>query len=87
LEAVERRIEKLRADPSRDAEWTGQVRVVADEYAAEVAALPPGVDPGPALREIRWMIEELRVGLYAHPMRTRYPVSIKRIQRAIDDLA
>jgi ATP-dependent helicase HrpA len=33
------------------------------------------------------MIEELRVGLYAHPMRTRYPVSIKRIQRAIDDLA
>ena len=32
------------------------------------------------------MIEELRVGLYAHPMRTRYPVSIKRIQKAIDDL-
>ncbi|TWF76829.1 ATP-dependent helicase HrpA [Pseudonocardia hierapolitana] len=87
VEAVERRIEKLRADPARDAEWTAQVRAVADEYAAELAALPPGVDPGPELREIRWMIEELRVGLYAHPMRTRYPVSIKRIQRAIDDLA
>ncbi len=87
LEAVERRIEKLRADPARDAEWTAQVRVVADEYAAELAALPPGVEPGPELREIRWMIEELRVSLYAHPMRTRYPVSIKRIQKAIDDLA
>jgi ATP-dependent helicase HrpA len=87
LEAVERRIEKLRADPARDAEWTAQVRAVADEYAAELAALPPGVEPGPELREIRWMIEELRVGLYAHPMRTRYPVSIKRIQRALDDLA
>jgi ATP-dependent helicase HrpA len=86
LQAVERRIEKLRADPARDAEWTAQVRVVADEYAAELAALPPGVEPGPALREVRWMIEELRVGLYAHPMRTRHPVSIKRIQRAIDDL-
>jgi ATP-dependent helicase HrpA len=85
LQAVERRIEKLRVDPARDAEWTAQVRVVADEYAAELAALPPGVEPGPALREIRWMIEELRVGLYAHPMRTRYPVSIKRIQKAIDD--
>ncbi|WP_433557748.1 ATP-dependent RNA helicase HrpA [Pseudonocardia xinjiangensis] len=86
LEAVERRIEKLRADPARDAEWTAQVRVAADEYEAELAALPPGVEPSPQLREIRWLIEELRVGLYAHPMRTRYPVSIKRIQKAIDDL-
>jgi ATP-dependent helicase HrpA len=86
LEAIERRIEKLRVDPARDADWTAQVRVVADEYAAELAALPPGVEPSDELREIRWMIEELRVGLYAHPMRTRYPVSIKRIQQAIDAL-
>jgi ATP-dependent helicase HrpA len=86
LEAVERRIEKLRADPARDAGWTAQVQVVADEYAAELAALPPSVEPSPQLREIRWLIEELRVGMYAHPMRTRYPVSIKRIQKAIDDL-
>ena len=86
LEAAEKRIEKLRADPARDARWTAQVREVADEYAAEVAALPPGIDPPPELREIRWMIEELRVGLFAHPMRTRYPVSVKRIQQAIDAL-
>ena len=86
LEAVERRIEKLRADPRRDAEWTAQVRVVADEYAAELAAVPGRTEPSPALREVRWMIEELRVSLYAHPMRTRYPVSVKRIQRAIDEL-
>ncbi|MDT7618112.1 MAG: ATP-dependent helicase HrpA, partial [Pseudonocardiales bacterium] len=86
LEAIERRIEKLRVDPARDADWTAQVSVVADEYAAELAALPPGVEPSDELREIRWMIEELRVGLYAHPMRTRYPVSIKRIQQAIDAL-
>jgi Domain of unknown function (DUF3418). len=86
LEAVERRIEKLRVDPARDADWTAQVRVVADEYTAELASLPPGIEPSPELREIRWMIEELRVSLYAHPMRTRYPVSIKRIQKAIDEL-
>ena len=86
LEAVERRVEKLRVDPRRDAEWTAQVRVVADEYAAELAAVPPGTEPSPALREIRWMIEELRVSLYAHPMRTRHAVSVKRIQRAIDEL-
>jgi ATP-dependent helicase HrpA len=86
VEAIERRIEKLRADPGRDAAWTAQVRVVTDEYAQLIAELPPGVEPSPELTEIRWMIEELRVSLYAHPMRTRYPISIKRIQRAIDDL-
>jgi ATP-dependent helicase HrpA len=86
LHAVELRIDKLRADPARDAQWTAEVRVVADEYAAELAALPAGVEPSPALQEIRWMMEELRVALYAHPMRTRYPVSVKRIQKALDDL-
>ncbi len=86
LEAIERRIEKLRTDPARDAGWTAEVRAVADEYAAELAALPEGVEPSAALTEIRWMIEELRVNLYAHPIRTKYPVSVKRIQKAIDEL-
>jgi ATP-dependent helicase HrpA len=86
LQAIELRLEKLRVDPDRDALWTAQVRVVADEYDAELAAVPEGTDPSPQLREIGWMIEELRVSLYAHPMRTRFPVSIKRIQRALDDL-
>ncbi|MGZ8750965.1 MAG: DUF3418 domain-containing protein, partial [Pseudonocardia sp.] len=86
LQAVELRIDKLRADPARDAQWTAEVRVVAGEYAADVAALPAGVEPSPELQEIRWMIEELRVALYAHPMRTRYPVSVKRIQKALDEL-
>ncbi|MCE0767198.1 ATP-dependent RNA helicase HrpA [Pseudonocardia kujensis] len=86
LQAVGIRIDKLRTDPARDAEWTAQIRVVADEYADEVAALPDGVDPPAGLVEVRWMIEELRVSLYAHPMRTRHPVSIKRIQKALDEL-
>ena len=44
------------------------------------------LDGTPELREIGWMVEELRVALYAHPIRTRYPVSVKRIQKAIDEL-
>jgi ATP-dependent helicase HrpA len=86
LQAVELRIDKLRADPARDARWTAEIAAVADEYAAELASLPPGVEPSAELREIGWMVEELRVALYAHPMRTRYPVSVKRIQKALDDL-
>ena len=86
LQAIELRIDKLRADPARDAAWTAQVREVADEYADALAALPTGVEPSPELAEIRWMIEELRVALYAHPLRTRYPVSVRRIQKALDAL-
>ena len=86
LEAVERRIEKLRADPARDAEWTAQVPRGGRRVRRRAGRAPAGRRAAPALREIRWMIEELRVSLYAHPMRTRYPVSIKRIQKAIDEL-
>ncbi|MBN9795693.1 hypothetical protein DMP15_00015 [Pseudonocardia sp. UM4_GMWB1] len=32
------------------------------------------------------MLEELRISLYAHPMKTRHPVSVQRIERAIDAL-
>ena len=46
-------------------------------------ALPPGREPSPALREVRWMVEELRVSLFAPTMRTAYPVSPQRIHRAI----
>ncbi|MFC7660568.1 DUF3418 domain-containing protein [Pseudonocardia benzenivorans] len=86
VQGVEVRLEKLRVDPARDAAWTAEVRVVADEYDADLAGLPAGTDPPPELQEVRWMIEELRISLYAHPMRTRRPVSIKRIQRALDDV-
>ncbi|MGE3286281.1 MAG: ATP-dependent RNA helicase HrpA [Pseudonocardia sp.] len=86
LQAVEHRIDKLRADPARDAAWTAQIRAVADEYAAALTEVPPGAEPPPALHEIGWMIEELRVSLYAHPMRTRYPVSVRRVEKALDEL-
>jgi ATP-dependent helicase HrpA len=86
VDGVGRRLEKLRVDPARDDAWTAEVAVVADEYAELLAALPDGVEPSAELAEIRWMIEELRVSLYAAPLRTRYPVSVRRIQRAIDDL-
>ncbi|MBW0104136.1 ATP-dependent RNA helicase HrpA [Pseudonocardia sp. KRD291] len=86
LQAVEVRLDKLRNGAERDGQWTAEVRSVADEYDELLAELPTGFEPSPELREIGWMIEELRVSLYAHPMRTRYPVSVKRVRRAIDDL-
>ena len=87
LQAVELRIDKLRADPARDAQWTARgpggrrrVRRRCWRPCRRVSSRRR------SCQEIRWMIEELRVALYAHPMRTRYPVSVKRIQKAIDEL-
>lgn len=86
LQGLGVRLDKLHADPGRDARWTAEMAPVEAEYRGLLAALPEGTEPSPALREIGWMIEELRVSLYAHPMKTRHPVSVPRVERAIDEL-
>ncbi|MEJ8281117.1 ATP-dependent RNA helicase HrpA [Pseudonocardia spirodelae] len=86
LQGCELRLDKLRTDPDRDARWTAGMAPVEAEYRGLLAALPEHTEASPALREIGWMIEELRISLYAHPMRTRHPVSVPRIERAIDEL-
>jgi ATP-dependent helicase HrpA len=50
------------------------------------AEFPAGGPADEGLREIRWMIEELRVNLFAQSLGTAYPVSDKRIYRAMDQL-
>jgi len=82
LQALQRRLDGLRNDPQRDRVWTQRVQAVAAEYEQLRRELPPGED----IDEIRWMIEELRVSLFAQTLRTPYPVSEKRIYRAIDAL-
>jgi ATP-dependent helicase HrpA len=58
------------------------VHQVEEEYAALRKELPPS----PELAEIRWMIQELRVSLFAQALGTAYPVSDKRIYRAMDEV-
>jgi ATP-dependent helicase HrpA len=85
LRAVERRLERLPANPERDRRAMAAVRRVREEYDAVRAGTPPG--PGTALLDrVRWMIEELRVSLFAQSLGTAYPVSEQRIYRALDEL-
>ncbi|WP_031468426.1 ATP-dependent RNA helicase HrpA [Sciscionella sediminilitoris] len=86
LRAVRFRLEKLPRDPERDLDWTEDVRIVAEEYRKFLAELPPATRTGRAAREIRWMIEEFRVSLFAQELKAAYPVSAKRIYRAMDQL-
>ena len=75
LRGLARRLDKLPADPGRDR--AAMLRV--HDVLAEWARLPAG----PAKQEIRWAVEELRLGLFAQEIRTRFPVSDKRLHRAI----
>jgi ATP-dependent helicase HrpA len=69
---------------ARDAEHTETVSRVRDEYETLVAALPPARRGGADVPALRWMIEELRVSLFAQTLGTAHPVSEKRIYKAMD---
>ncbi|MFF3855116.1 ATP-dependent RNA helicase HrpA [Micromonospora sp. NPDC002575] len=85
LTAIERRLDRLPGNPQRDRQQQDRVAAVQKEYADLIAALPPGRRGSAAVRQIRWMIEELRVNVFAQALGTPYPVSEQRIYRAMDD--
>ncbi len=82
LRAASLRIDALLTHPARDKQPAETVLEIEDEYAVLCAAQPPGPLPAP-VAEIGWLIEELRVSLFAQSLRTKVPVSAKRVRNAI----
>jgi ATP-dependent helicase HrpA len=82
LTAIERRLERLTQNPGRDLEQTRRIERVQEEYAQLRRELPATAE----LLQIRWMIEELRVNLFAQALGTPYAISEQRIYRAMDEL-
>jgi ATP-dependent helicase HrpA len=87
LAAVEVRLERLPRDPGRDRVNTTVIQSIEKEYDDLVRSLPPARRGTPEVAQVRWMIEELRVQLFAPTMRTAFPVSEKRVLRAMDELS
>jgi ATP-dependent helicase HrpA len=87
LQAMRRRLDKMAESPGRDAQLMATVHEVSQEYRDTLAALSPARRAGEQAQAVRWMIEELRVSLFAQALGTRGPVSEKRIYRALDDLS
>ena len=86
VRAASYRIEKAQANPHRDAELTWRIHDVEEAYAKARAAYAAGpADPARAaeLAEVRWLIEELRVSLFAQQLGTDGPVSEKRIRKIL----
>jgi ATP-dependent helicase HrpA len=87
VQASQRRLDALQRDPARDRERMERVKDVQDAYVQLLRELRPTRRSDAAVREIGWMIEELRVGEFAQALGTAYRVSPQRVLRAIDDIA
>lgn len=84
LEAARLRLEALPASANRDRAGMAELDRVHAAYDRLVGNLPESRRGGRDILEIWWMIEELRVSLFAQQLGTPYPVSAKRIEKAID---
>ncbi|HBN73638.1 MAG TPA: ATP-dependent RNA helicase HrpA [Sutterella sp.] len=84
VRAINVRLDKLRNAPERDAVQMQAVAKLFIPYAREVAARKGVVDE--RLEAFRWMLEELRVSLFAQELRTPMPVSVKRLTKVWESI-
>ncbi|WP_405458587.1 ATP-dependent RNA helicase HrpA [Streptomyces sp. NBC_00101] len=87
LVAADRRLQQMPTSVQRDTTRMEKVHEMQDEYAWLLEQLPQGRPVPQEVLDIRWMIEELRVSYFAHALGTAFPVSDKRIVKAIDAAA
>ncbi|MES2553264.1 MAG: DUF3418 domain-containing protein, partial [Pseudomonadota bacterium] len=86
LKALRLRIEKHPANPDRDGRNAQTVGVLWQNWEAAMEKRSKQNDGNAdtldaALRDFRWLIEELRVSLFAQELKTPFPVSIKRLEK------
>ncbi len=80
LKAITLRLDKLRTDPARDAQRLAELRPLEQRWLRRLAERKGTADA--RLDEYRWLLEELRVSLFAQELRTPQPVSAKRLDKA-----
>ncbi len=86
IDAMRIRLEDMRLDPDRDADRQAVVDGVKRYLADHMKRLPAQRSKTRAYKDILWLIEELRVSLFAQRLGTPRPVSQRRIEKKIDAL-
>ncbi len=86
MRAIERRMEKLPIDPNRDRVQLLKIESVNRDYQELKNKIPKGAVVPESVKEIHWMLQELRVSFFAQQLGTPYPISDKRIRNAIDNV-
>jgi ATP-dependent helicase HrpA len=84
LKGVVMRLDKLRGDPARDSQRLAELRPLEQRWQRRLAELKGQADA--RLDEFRWMLEELRISLFAQELRTPQPVSVKRLEKVWSQL-
>ena len=82
LKAVVMRLDKLREQPQRDRSMMADMAPLMNRWQRRQRALKGAPDSG--FESFRWLLEELRVSLFAQTLRTPVPVSVKRLTRILD---
>ena len=87
LKAIQRRLEKRLGNAERDGKHMASVRELWQQYEARVEKHRKAGIQDEKLTAFRWMLEELRVSLFAQELKTPYPVSYKRLAKAWEEVA
>jgi ATP-dependent helicase HrpA len=83
LAGITARIEKLADNPGRDRVWMNEVQAATAKYTAAGGAIPLAPQTPANLVRARWMLEELRISLFAQELRAAETVSLQRIQKVL----
>jgi len=88
LKGIALRIDKLKADPARDTQRMQEMAPLIQQYQRAEKALRVQGQGGndPRMEEFRWMLEELRIALFAQELRTPVPMSVKRLQKVWESM-
>ena len=83
--AMEQRLDRLSADPRRDAVLMGSMSVVQERYLNQLTGRDEHLIPD-GLGDVGWLLEELRVSLWAQQLKTARTVSVQRVEKALNEL-
>ncbi|CAG4892763.1 ATP-dependent RNA helicase HrpA [Paraburkholderia saeva] len=84
LKGIALRIDKLKADPARDARQFAEFQPLLQHYQRAISQRGGVMDS--RLTEFRWLLEELRISLFAQELRTPMPVSVKRLHKVWESM-
>ena len=85
LKAINLRVEKLRSNPARDAQCMAQMQPLTQAWQ-KLRQAQHGKS-GPRMEEFAWLLQELRVSLFAQELKTPVIVSVKRLEKMLAALA
>jgi len=87
IKAMKLRLDKYPSSIDRDAKSAQNVQMVWQRWQDKVSNLrKANAEISEGLADYRWLIEELRVSLFAQELKTPFPVSVKRLDKIWDDL-